>query len=62
MDKICEVIDKAKGNNKIPCSADCKYYEKAFEHNKKACTLSDVFSVNIGEPCSTFEAKKTDVK
>jgi len=57
VDKFCEKIDQIEGKQKVPCSAACIYYEKKFEHNPKACTLSDVYSVKIGEPCSTFEQK-----
>lgn len=57
MDKICKKLDEKFKVKKTPCNSNCKYYEKAFEHNPKACVLSDVFSVKIGEPCSTFENK-----
>ena len=55
MHHINEKLDEIEGKKKIPCSSKCKYYCKAFEHRDKACILSDVFSVKIGEPCSTFE-------
>jgi hypothetical protein len=59
MDKICEMIDTVNQVKKEKCTSECKYYEKAFDHNVKACTLSDVYSVKKGELCSTFERKKS---
>ena len=57
MDKRVEALDKLAGTKKHSCDNTCKYYEKAFEHNEKACVLSDVFSVKKGEMCSTYELK-----
>ncbi len=57
MHSFYKEFDIVRMKNKEKCDSKCKYYEKKFEHNKKACTLSDVFSVNKGEPCSNFELK-----
>ena len=57
MEKIVEVLDELSGVKKQKCDSSCKYYEKAFEHNEKACVLSDVFSVKKGQMCSTYESK-----
>jgi len=58
MHQFNEMFDRLEGKNKIKCSNKCKYYQEAFEHRERACVLSDVFSVKIGEPCSTFEEKQ----
>jgi len=58
MHHLNELLDKLDGNKKEICSCKCEYYEKAFEHNERACVLSDVYSVKIGKSCSTFEIKK----
>lgn len=55
MNKINKNLEEVHGIKKVKCSNKCKYYETAFEHNEKACVLSDVFSVKKGELCSTFE-------
>ena len=55
--KICEVLDKAAGKKSTPCNDQCKNWVKAFEHNRKACCLSEVLSVEKGKPCYIFEDK-----
>jgi len=58
MHPINDLLNRLEGNKKEICSCKCKYYEKAFEHNERACVLSDVYSVKIGKVCSTFEIKE----
>jgi hypothetical protein len=58
MNKIVEILNESCGSKKHICDSTCRYYVKAFEHNDKACSLSDVFSVKKGVPCSTYEQKK----
>ena len=49
---INEKLNKHWKKEAIPCSNGCKYFK--FPQNKRACVLSDVFSVLPGEPCFEF--------
>lgn len=51
MHKIIEIIDHHATKKK--CDKSCKHYTVAFEHRERACILSDVYSVNKGQLCST---------
>ena len=53
MHKINMVLDKY--NPKKDCDSKCKYY--TFDHLTCACVLSDVYSVNKGEPCAIYADK-----
>ena len=41
---------------KIKCNNTCKYWK--FPHIKRACVLSEVYSVNQGEGCYEYKAKE----
>lgn len=47
-----DLINRAEGREPTPCDNGCKYYR--FPHLPCACTLSEVFSVNQGEPCYEY--------
>ena len=61
MHKINEMLDEDEGKTKEKCTSKCRYYNKNFEHTGRACVLSDVYSVKMSEPCSTFEEIKYSV-
>lgn len=52
-----EMIGYLVKKEKHICDESCKYYQEAFSHRDRACVLSDVYSIKIGEPCSTYEEK-----
>jgi hypothetical protein len=47
--KICEVLDKIEGKIPQTCDDKCEYFK--FPHLRRACVLSEVFSVRKGEMC-----------
>ncbi len=52
--KINDMLNKAEGRTKTPCSKECVNFR--FPHMDRACVLSEVFSVRQGEGCYEFEA------
>lgn len=48
-------INKLEKREKVKCNSTCKYW--TFPHLKRACVLSEVFSVNKGEGCYEYKAK-----
>lgn len=59
MNKKAEIINKAidAETKKHLCDNTCKHWCEAFTHRSRACILSDVYSVNIGSPCVTYQPK-----
>jgi hypothetical protein len=56
---INDLINRIEGHKAIACSNECKYFK--FPHLKCACVLSEVFSVNQGEPCFEFKDKNLNI-
>lgn len=52
---INDLLNRIEKRTAIACNSDCEYYR--FPHLSCACVLSDVFSVNKGEPCFEFKDK-----
>lgn len=52
---ICELLDRVRGRVATPCNRGCNYFR--FPQNQKACCLSEVYSVDQGQPCFIFEKK-----
>lgn len=52
-------INKALDKNepKKPCDKNCKYYK--FDHLEVPCVLSEVYSVNKGDPCAIYAEQPT---
>ena len=53
-----DLLNRIERKKATPCTHKCKYFK--FPHLKRACVLSDVFSVLQGELC--FEYDETDNK
>lgn len=49
---INDFINRLEKRTAVNCNEKCKYFK--FKHLPCACVLSDVFSVNQGEPCYEF--------
>lgn len=56
---INDLLNRREGKKAIPCSIECEYYR--FPHLPCACVLSEVFSVNKGEPCFEFKEKNLNI-
>jgi len=50
-----DLLNRKWGVKPVPCSKECEYFK--FPHLKRACVLSDVFSVLQGKPCCEFKPK-----
>jgi hypothetical protein len=63
MNKKAEIINNVidAETKKHPCDSTCKYWCDAFSHRSRACSLSDVFSVEIGLLCPTYEQKEQGI-
>ena len=52
---INDLLNRLEKRTAVNCSDKCEYFK--FAHLPCACVLSDVFSVNKGEPCFEFKEK-----
>ena len=52
---INDILNRREGRKSVQCNSDCEYFK--FPHLPCACVLSEVFSVNKGEPCFEFKDK-----
>ncbi len=54
--EMCNKLAKKVGMRKKRCDKGCEYFK--FPHLKNACVLSVVYSVNKGDGCYIYKAKK----
>jgi len=53
-------INMLEKRSAVKCNKNCEYFK--FKHLRCACVLSDVFSVNQGEPCFEFKKRMVNEK